>query len=480
MAVPRANGVNFMRSDLFIALPLVALVAGCTVGPDYHAPEPRLASQWTSSATPGEVKEGAWWKTLNDPLLDTLVDEMLAKSPTLREAQARIVEARAALSSVRGSTGPQASLSGSASETVLSKNGQLPIGSIPGFARDFSLFDLGFDASWELDLWGRRTRSIEAANARTGQAEMAAQGVRLQLIGELARAYVELRLAQQEKGLAQEALEAWQNLDQLTALRERAGEANRMESERSASDFANARVSLANAEASERAAALRVAALVGVEPATMLPRLAAGAPIPAPPTAVAAGLPSELLRRRPDIHVAERDLAAATADVGVATADLFPRLRLGFSLGQQARAIGDLFDSDSTRLQAGPGLSWPIFSGGSTRARIGVANARVDQAAARYDAAVISALSDSETAINRFDRASAALSASDAALARDEAGYILADRRAAAGEDDRLALARARLAHNQALQRNAQIRAAATEAAIGLNKALGGGWKSGT
>lgn len=468
-----------MRFPLITALPLIALVAACTVGPDYHAPQARIPAVWTGPATDGRVDEGAWWKVLNDPLLDALVDEMLAKSPPLREAAARIAEARASSDAVRGTTGPQVQASASAGETMLSKNGQFPVGSIPGFAREFPLFDIGFDASWELDLWGRRTRSIEAATARMGQAEMAAQGVRLQLIAELARAYVELRLAQRETALAQEALAAWQYLEALTALRERAGEGSRVESERTGSDAANARVSLANAEAVERAAAFRIAALVGVEPDEVLPRLAASAPIPAPPSGIAAGLPSELLRRRPDIRGAERDLAAATADVGVATADLFPRLRLGLGIGQQARAIGDLFSGDSTRLQAGPSLAWPIFSGGSIRARIRVAGARVDQAAARYDAAVVGALSDSETAINRFDRALAALSASDAALKRDETSFSLARQRAAAGEDDSLALARARLARIQALLRNEQIRAAATEAAIALHKSLGGGWSSG-
>jgi NodT family efflux transporter outer membrane factor (OMF) lipoprotein len=465
-----------MRSRLFVALPLVALAAGCTVGPNYHAPEPRLPSQWTSTGGAGEVDEGAWWKALNDPLLDSLVDEMLAGSPTLREAQARIAVARAARDAVRGTRLPQAQVSASGNEVELSKNGQIPIGNIPGFSREFGLFDLGFDASWELDLWGQKRRSIEAASARAGQAEMAAQGVRLQLVAELARAYVDLRLAQRQTALAQAALDAQRSLDSLTVLREKAGEASRVESERTASDAANAEATLANAQGGERAAALRVAALVGAQPDAMLPRLATSAAIPAPPPAIAAGLPSDLLRRRPDIRSAERDLAAATADVGVATADLFPKLRLGLSVGQQARAIGDLFSGDSTRLQAGPSLSWPVFSGGSTRARIGVANARVDQAAARYDGAVINALSDSETAINRFDRALAALAASDAALARDEAGYALADRRSAAGEDDRLALARARLAQVAALQRNAQARAAATDAAIALHKALGGGW----
>ncbi len=130
----------------------------------------------------------------------------VGQGPTLREAQARIVEARAALGAVRGAAGPQASLSGSARRDGAQQERSAAARQHPGFARDFSLFDLGFDASWELDLWGRRTRSIEAANARTGQAEMAAQGVRLQLIGELARAYVELRLAQQERRFAQEAL----------------------------------------------------------------------------------------------------------------------------------------------------------------------------------------------------------------------------------------------------------------------------------
>ncbi len=467
-----------VRSRLFAAAPLLAMtsLAACTVGPDYRVPEPRIPTQWTGPAHEGAVESGAWWKQLDDSLLDSLVDEMLAGSPTLREAQARLAEARASRDAVRGGTGPQAGVSASAGENVLSRNGQLPIGNIPGFARDFALFDLGFDASWEIDLWGRRTRQIEAADARIGQADMAAQGARLQLIAELARAYVDLRLAQQEVSLAGAAVEARDSLERLAGLRAQAGEGNRIEAEQAAAEAGTTRAALANAQAAEHAAALRVTALVGAQPEAMLPRLAGASAIPAPPAAISAGLPSELLRRRPDIRVAERDLAAATADVGVATADLFPRLRLGFSLGQQARSVGDLFSGDSTRLQAGPGLSWPVFSGGSTRARIGAAGARVDQASARYDGAIIGALADSETAINRFDRALAALASSEASLGRDASAFALVERRQASGEDDRLALARARLVYIAAQQRGAQARAAATQAAIALNKALGGGW----
>lgn len=458
------------------ALLVMTSLGACTVGPDYHAPAPKVAGQWTAPAGAGEVDAGDWWKSLNDPLLDSLVDEMLKQSPTLREAQGRLAEARANRDAVRGSTLPQAQASASGNEVELSKNGQIPVGNIPGFSREFGLFDLGFDASWEIDLWGHGRRQVEAAQARIGQAEMAAQGTRLQLIAELARAYVDLRLAQREMALASETLQARQALASLSSLRAKAGEAGRSEAEQAASDAANARAALAQAQASERAAALRVATLVGVTPDAMLPRLAADGAIPAPPEAIGAGLPSELLRRRPDVRTAERDLAAATADVGVAMADLFPRLRLGLSAGQQARSVGDLFSGDSTRLQVGPSLVWPVFSGGSTRARIRAANARSDQAAARYDAAVIGALSDSEAAINRFDRARAALAASEEALRRDSATLDLVQQRRAAGEDDALALARARLAYAAAQQRGAQARAAATNAAIGLYKALGGGW----
>jgi NodT family efflux transporter outer membrane factor (OMF) lipoprotein len=467
------------RASRLCVLLAASALAGCTVGPDYHAPAPRLAAGWTGPATPGAAETGAWWTSLDDPLLDALVDEMLAANPSLREAQARLAEARAQRDAVRGGRLPQAQISATGSQVELSKNGQIPIGNIPGFSREFPLFDLGFDASWELDLWGRKTRQIEVAQARVGQAEMAAQGTRLQLVAELARAYVDLRLAQSEAALAGDALAERRRLADLTALLARAGEASAIEASRASADADNAQAAHANAQAAVRAAALRVAVLAGAAPEAMLPRLEAPAPIPAPPAAIAAGLPSDLLRRRPDIRAAERDLAAATAEAGVATADLFPRLTLSLGLGQQARAVGDLLDGDSTRLQAGGGLAWPLFRGGTTRALLRAANARTDQATARYDAAVIQALADSEAAINRFDRSLAALAASARAASHDSAAFDLAQQRRARGEDDALALARARLALLAARQRAEEARAAATEAAIGVHKALGGGWSGG-
>ena len=455
---------------------IALLLSGCVVGPNYEAPQPHIASGWSGEAQAGPVTMGAWWKDLNDPLLDALVDDMLTRNPDLREAQARLAEARANNDAVRGGRLPQVSVGSSANQVVLSENGQLPLGQIPGVSRDFGLFDLGFDASWEIDLWGRQARQQEAAQARTQAAALSVEGTRLQLIAELARAYVNLRLAQSDEASARESLAQRQQLAELIGLLARAGEVGQIEANRAQGEAQAGQLALAGAQASARAAALHVVRLVGAQPVDLLARLEVAGAIPSPPAAIGAGLPSELLRRRPDILGAERALAASSADIGVARADQFPRLSLGLAFGQQARAVTNLFDSESSRLQAGPSLLWPIFNGGRARAMVRAADARAQGAAARYDAAVIGALADSETAINRFDRSLAGLSAAKAAAQREDAVYRLALQRQSAGEDDRLAHARAALARLGSTQQLARAQASAVEALIALHKALGGGW----
>lgn len=457
-----------------VALPL--LLSACALGPDYQAPQPRIATSWSGEAQAGAVESGAWWKDLNDPMLDALIEDMLTRNPDLREAQARLAEARANQDAVRGGRLPQVSTSASANQMVLSENGQLPIGQIPGVSRDFGLFDVGFDASWEIDLWGRQARQREAAQARTQAAALSVEGTRLQLIAELARAYVNLRLTQSDEASARESLALRKQLADLTGLLAKAGEVSQIEANRTQSDADSAQLSLSDAQASTRAAALQVARLVGAQPADLLARLEVAGAIPLPPAAIGAGLPSELLRRRPDILAAERELAASSADIGVARADQFPRLSLGLAFGQQARVVSDLLDSESSRLQAGPSLLWPIFNGGRARAMVRAADARAQGAAARYDAAVIGALTDSETAINRFDRSLAAYKAAQAAAEQDEAIYRLARQRQQAGEDDRIIFARAGLTRLAATQQLARTQAGAVESSIALHKALGGGW----
>ena len=459
-------------------LPLLALalLAGCTVGPDYQRPQQLVAPDWIENGTPGPI-DLQWWKAFGDAKLTTLIESALAGTPDLKEAEARLAEARANRDAAAGGRLPSVTAKGSATENVLSENGQLPIGQIPGVEREFRLFDLGFDASWELDFWGRRTRQVEAASARVEAAEFARRDVMLTLIAEIARNYADLRAAQADAAHAQALADADAGLARLTRLRFDAGEASRLESERAESAARTSAAAVPEASARAAAAAYRIAALLGVAPEQAVPDLLAPAPLPAAPAQILVGVRSELLERRPDVRRAERELAAATADIGVATADLFPRFSLFGSVGQQARDPADLLSGNSTRLQIGPSFSWPIFNMGTIRAQIRAADARADAAAARYEKAVTGALSDSEAAINRFLNARRSATEAEAAREREAAALALAERRTAAGEDDRLAALRARESWLATARRADQAHAALLQAAVALYKALGGGWR---
>jgi len=219
--------------------------------------------------------------------------------------------------------------------------------------------------------------------------------------------------------------------------------------------------------------------LVGAAPDEIVPKLREPSAIPTPPVTIAEGVRSDLLERRPDVRQAERELAAATARIGVAKADLFPRFSLIGSIGQQARSPDDLTSGGSTRFSVGPSFSWPIFSFGRIRAQIRAADARADAAAARYDKAVVGALADSESAANRFANASKAAVASASALDGETDAWKLSEMRQTRGEDDRLALMRAKLRLAEAQRQENDAAAARADAAIALYKALGGGWKGG-
>jgi multidrug efflux system outer membrane protein len=461
-------------------LPLLlasAALAGCTVGPDYKRPSTpgSTAAAWVEPGTPGAV-DLAWWNRFGDAQLSALVSRAIENGPDLAEAEARLAEARANRAAVAGTNLPTLTAKGSATENVLSRNGQLPIGQIPGFQRDFPLFDGGFDASWEIDLWGRHVRQDEASSAREEAALFARRDVMLSLIAEVARNYLDLRNAQATAETTRATADADADLARLTRLRFEAGEASRLDAETAEGAARASAAAVPDAEASATAAAYRIATLVGSTPEEVGTMLRAPAPLPASPDEILVGLRSDLLERRPDVRRAERELAAATADIGVATADLFPRFSLFGGIGQQARSVGDLFSADSTRLQIGPSISWPVFSGGTIRAQIRAADARGQGAAARYEKAVLGALSDSETAINRFLNARIGAQETGAALARERAAFTLAEQRVTSGEDDHLALARARKSMLVAERRDSDAAARKAQAAVALFKSLGGGW----
>ena len=439
---------------LLLAAPLLAgALAGCTVGPDYNAPVPQVSDTWIEPADTGAIQP-AWWDRFDDPRLSALIARAMAEAPSLAEARARLAEARANRDAVLGARAPQVSASGAATENRISENGLLPVGAFPGFDPRYSLFDLGFDASWEIDLWGRRTREAQAAQAQAEAAQAAYQDALVQLTAEIARGYMDLRAAQQVSALAAGREDASGDLAALTDQLFQAGEASRIDAEAMRAEAATAADAAAQARALEAAAAYRLSALMGTPPENLLPDLAAAAPIPAAPEAILVGLRSDLLRRRPDVRRAERELAAATARIGVATADLFPR----FSIG--------------------PSFSWPIFSGGQIRARIRAADAGADAAAAAYQQAVAEALADSEGAINRFLEARSRETAAVQAAEAQERAFALSWQRFERGEDNRLELDRARLELLAREQSLASARVEAANAAVAVYKSLGGAWQA--
>jgi len=458
--------------------PCLLLLAGActTVGPDYAAPAPPApATAWLGAANSGAI-EPAWWDQFGDPQLSDLIARALAGAPSLAEAEARLAEARANRAAVTGQGLPQVQASGRANENRISENGQFPAARIPGFPTEYSLFDLGFDASWEPDFWGRQARSEEAADAQTGAAVAARDAALVTLTAEIARSYVELRAAQSALAATQEGADAREQLGELARLLAEAGEGNALDAERAEADALAERGRIPLAQGRAAAAAFRIAALLGQPPESTADLLLHPSPIPVPPTEIMAGIRSDLLIRRPDIRQAERALAAATAQIGVATADLFPRFSLVGGLGAQSRDVGGLADVGAVRFGIGPQFSWPIFSGGRIRAQIAAADARADAAAARYEGAVAEALADSETAINRLAQARAAQELAENSYDREQRALALAESRFAQGEDSRLDLARAQLALIGRGQARSEARARSAESAVALFKALGGGW----
>lgn len=465
-----------LAKPILAAMPLVIGLAGCTVGPDYRPPATTVSEAWIMPVSTAEV-DAAWWTKFEDPLLIELVASAIAGNRDLEEASARLREARANRDAVHGREAPQVGASAAATENRLSENGLLPVGRVPGLGPSLSIFEVGFDASWEIDLWGGTRRAIESAEARAQSAEEARRAVVIQVIAEVVRSYIDLRAAQTLRANAAADATAQAEIARLIADRLSAGAASRFDLVRAEAQARATAATIPGFEGDTAAAAFRLALLIGQPPEALYERLQRPGALPQGGIEVQAGLRSDLLRRRPDIRQAERELAVSTADIGVATADLFPRISLLGGIGQQARQAGDIFSSNSLRFQFGPALRWPIFSGGRIRAQIRAADARADAAMARYERAVLGALSDSETAINRYVSAGRARAERNRARAAALEAVHLARQRYLAGEDDLTVLLQTQAAFTAADRLSIQALAVELQQLTSLYKALGGGWE---
>jgi NodT family efflux transporter outer membrane factor (OMF) lipoprotein len=468
------------------------LLGGCTVGPDYRPPAVAVPATYTGQhdATGPAANIADWWTAFGDPVLDGLIARAQGGNLDVRQAAARVAEARAQERVVRARGGPSLNASAQAGYTRLSEN-SLPAGlanlggggqpgggsgggiGLPG--ESFATFQAGFDASWELDLFGGQRRANEAAGARTEAAEWSARDAEVMLAAEVARTYQQYRALQRRTVLADQTLAAQREQLDFTRVRARNGlvttEGERRQ-QREIDKASAAREDLL-AEAEVRVHALST--LLGLAPAALAQELAAQPSAPPTPIAIPPGLPSELLQRRPDVRAAECRLAAATADIGVATADLYPKLSLTGALQLASRSLATLLEADSIFANGTGRLSLPLIGGGK-RETVAVRRAQADEALLAYQATVLGALRDVEDALTRLDAdrrkgeslrtsVAAAQDAADTAQVRQRNGLV--------PMADVLQARQAWLADRDAL---AQAEAAAAQDEVALYKALGGGW----
>jgi NodT family efflux transporter outer membrane factor (OMF) lipoprotein len=453
-------------------LALLPLLAACSVGPDY-APAPPQTPPAFSAGEGAAPALGRWWTVFKDPVLDRLVDEALRSAPDLRVADARVRRAFAASDVQDSAFWPTVQAEGTASRLRRSENGvEFPV----DLYRTY--FTAGFRASWEIDLFGGTRRASEAAEADAQAAVMDRETAQVSLLGELGAAYVGLRGAQGVLRAIRDAAATARDTAALTRARLDAGVATALDLSRAEAQAALAEALVPPAEAEVRRSMHRAAVLLGRDPGALRGDLEAAGPVPSAPPGVVVGLPSELLLRRPDLRATERRLAAATARVGQALGEYFPKLSLTGAFGLESLESADLLQAASRAWSIGPAIRWPVFAGGRLRAGVRAAEAGVDEAAALHERAVLRALEEVENAlvaVLREGERRARLAAS-----------VEASRRASglAGDLHRQGLASfLEVLEAQRVQFAAERDLASSEAAaalslVALYRALGGGWEA--
>lgn len=465
------------RISCNLTLLLLLWSAGCAVGPERRIPVVPLPETWTSVSESGRPTQSVdltrWWTNLNDPALNVLVERAAQTNLDLRVAQGRIREARALRGVVAADAWPTINVGGLYARQRRSEN----IGIASSVPMDTDLFQAEFDAVWELDVFGRVRRSVEAAEATVASAEENRRDVLISLIAEVARNYVELRGVQQQLRVARSTIAAQTQSVELTRARFDAGLTSALDVAQAEAQLATTQSQVPTLETVARQAIHRLGVLLGQAPEALINELTPERPIPVLPAEVMVGLPSELLRHRPDVRRAEQELAAATARIGVATADLFPRFSLtGSFIGLQSIDITDLPLASSRFWSAGPSLLWPIFDAGRIRANIEVQNAREEQSLALYEKTVFTALQEVEDAITAYVQEKMRERALATAVSANQRAVELASDRYVKGIGDFLQVLDAQRSLYTAEDQLVQSQRSTVANLIALYKAVGGGW----
>ena len=458
------------------AIALAIALSACTVGPDFVKPSmpvPDRFAQAPVTVATTSSSDAQFWRRFEDPLLSRLVDQALSSNHDLRIALSRYDHANALLRNAKLDRFPTVTAGATASETLASSD-QGP-GLARGERRDNS-YDAGIAASWELDLFGRVRRGIEAQRAEAWATASDLDAAQVAVVGELASSYFQLRGLQERLRVARRNADNQKETLRLVQARLDAGRGTEFDTSRARAQL-EATLSRIPALETETAVQMhRIAVLTGQAPEALIADLQQPAALPSLPGEIDAGTPGDLLRRRPDVIAAEHRLHATTARIGVATAELFPRFTLGGLLGSQAGSSGALFQRDSETHLVALGIDWSFLDIGRVRARIAASNADAAGELARYQKAVLLALEDTENALVRYDRtreedAHLERAATDGARAAE-----LARIRFQAGAADLFEVLDAERTQLQAQDAFADARARSVSSAVGVYRAMAGGW----
>jgi NodT family efflux transporter outer membrane factor (OMF) lipoprotein len=464
---------------------VATLLGGCTVGPNYHQPQTVVPTSFVQSTTQPAVASidlAEWWQALHDTELDSLLQRATAANFDLAIAVERLQEARATQSMVVGDSLPdvEASVAAGRGSGTNSTKGRIsaPLNAASNTTglREITQI-LGFDAAWELDLFGHLRRQVEAAKADTAAAADYRDQVLVTLLADVARNYYEVRTLQLRLDIARQAIDVQQRSADLARIKYERGMVNQLDEVLAERELARVQATLAPLQADLAAAQRRVAVLLGMFPEELRDELNRTAPLPTPPVEIAAGLPGEMLRRRPDVRQAESQLIAANAQIGVATANLYPQILLTAGLGYQGQGLGRTPVSWDSIWSVGPAVRWPLLDFGSVDAAIQAQDYQTRALAINYRKTVVLAMEEVDNGLSGYDAQRSRLADLSRAVTAAQLAVSLATQRYDRGLTDFLNVLDAQRQLYDLQDQYALSEDQTVTQFISVCKALGGGWE---
>ncbi len=483
-----------MNACRFTLAALIAGLAACAVGPNYRTPKsdlpPAFASQLAAAAAPASSAAAAprvdlatWWRSLDDEKLDSLVDRAVNSNLDLAIALDRLQQARTFEALVVGSALPEVDASAAAGRgtgTDLTRGraeqGLVSADNTSGLQHVNTV--AGFDAVWELDLFGRYRREFEAARAETQAARAARYDVLTAVVADVVRAYIDLRGFQVRAGILHKASDVLRESLRLVTIRYQRGITNELDVALAARELATLDAEIAPVEAKVRAAEYTLAVLVGEYPESMIADLSKPDLIPSTPAATAPGVPLDLLKRRPDIQQAERELAAATATIGVATANLFPQVALVGAIGSQAQGWGTTPHVAKHIWSFGPGAIWPLLDFGALDAEVDIAGIEAHASLLNYRKTILNAVQQVDTSVDTYAAEQARIDQLSTAMIAGQRAVDLATERYDRGLTDFLNVVDAERQFYDLQEQYAEAQVSEGEQFVQLYRNLGGGWEN--